>query len=82
MIECFSFAFFSVVSNAYSPCLLRKSWKQCLIDIGRWGIYEFQWDNSLSKKQLIKVNHDRPRYGLQHGALAHTKQQAIKGPET
>ena len=30
--------------------------------------------------QFIKVNHYRSRYGLQHGALAHTEQKAIKGP--
>ena len=30
--------------------------------------------------QFIKVNHYRSMYGLQHGALAHTEQQAIKGP--
>ena len=28
-----------------------------------------------------KVNHYRSMYGLQHGALAHTEQQAIKGPK-
>ena len=28
---------------------------------------------------LKKVNHYRSIYGLQHGALAHTEQQAIKG---
>ena len=27
------------------------------------------------------VNHYRSKYGLQHGTLAHTKQQAIKGPK-
>ena len=30
---------------------------------------------------LKKVNHDRSMYGLQHEALAHTEQQAIKGPK-
>ena len=30
---------------------------------------------------LKKVNHYRSMYGLQHGALAHTEQQAIKGPK-
>ena len=39
-----------------------------------------QGDNSLSKSQFIKVNDYRSKYGLQHGTLAHTKQQAIKGP--
>ena len=29
---------------------------------------------------ILKVNHYRSRYGLQHGAYAHTEQQAIKGP--
>ena len=28
-----------------------------------------------------KVNHYRSMYALQHGALAHTQQQAIKGPK-
>ena len=41
--------------------------------------YECQLDNSPSKSQFIKVNHYRSRYGLQHGALAQTEQQAIKG---
>ena len=27
---------------------------------------------------FLKVKHYRSRYGLQHGALAHTEQQAIK----
>ena len=43
--------------------------------------YECQWDNSQSKSQFIKVNHFRSKYGLQHGALAHNEQQAIKGPK-
>ena len=30
---------------------------------------------------LKKVNHYRPKYGRQHEALAHTEQQAIKGPK-
>ena len=30
---------------------------------------------------LKKVNHYRSMYGLQHGALAHTEQQAIKDPK-
>ena len=34
-----------------------------------------------SKKQFIKVNHYSSMYGLQHGALAHTEQKAIKEPE-
>ena len=41
--------------------------------------YKCQWDNSPSKSQFVKVNHYRSKYGLQHGALAHTEQQAIKG---
>ena len=40
--------------------------------------YECQWDNSPSKSQFVKVNYYRSMYGLQHGAFAHTKQQAIK----
>ena len=43
--------------------------------------YERQWDNSPSKSQYIKVNPYRSKNGLQHGALAHTEQQAIKGPQ-
>ena len=39
--------------------------------------YECQWDNSPSKSQFIKVNHYESMYGLQHGALAHTEQQAL-----
>ena len=31
-----------------------------------------QSDNSLYKSQFIKVNHYMSKYGLQHGALAHT----------
>ena len=30
---------------------------------------------------LKYVNHYRSMYGLQHGALAHTEQYAIKGPK-
>ena len=40
--------------------------------------YELQYDISQSKSQFIKVNHYRSKYGLQHGALAHTEQQAMK----
>ena len=43
--------------------------------------YECQLDNSPSKKQFISVNHYRLMYGLQHGALAQTEQQAVKGPK-
>ena len=38
-------------------------------------------DTTLSKSQFIKVKDYRVRYGLQHGALSHTKQQAIKCPQ-
>ena len=31
-----------------------------------------------SKSQFVKVNHYWSKYGFQHGALAHTEQQAIK----
>ena len=43
--------------------------------------YECQWDNFLSKSQVIKVNHYRSRYSLKFWALTHTKQQAIKVPK-
>ena len=43
--------------------------------------YECQRDNSPSKSQFIKVNRYRSKYGLQHEALGHTQQQAIKGPK-
>ncbi len=33
------------------------------------------------KSEFVKVNRYRSKYGLQHGVLAHTKQQAIKGPQ-
>ena len=39
--------------------------------------YEDQWDNSPSKSWFVKVNQYRSKYGLQHGALAHNKQQAF-----
>ena len=39
--------------------------------------YEWQLENSPSKSLFVKVNHHRPKYGLQHGALAHTEQQTI-----
>ena len=42
---------------------------------------ECQWDNSPSKSQFVKVNHYRSKYGPQHKALTHTKQQAIKNPK-
>ena len=42
--------------------------------------YECQLANSPSKSQFLKVNHYRSKYGLQHGALDHIEQQAIKGP--
>ena len=41
--------------------------------------HECQWDSSPSKSKFVKVNHYRPKYGLQHGFLAHTEQQALKG---
>ena len=39
----------------------------------------WQWDNSPSESQFIKVDHYTSKYGLQHGVLAHTEQQVIKG---
>ena len=43
--------------------------------------YECQWDNSPSMSQFVTVNHYKSKYGLQQGALAHTEQQAMKGPK-
>ena len=43
--------------------------------------YECPWDNTPSESQFIKVNHYSSSYSIQHGALAHTEQQAIKGPK-
>ena len=40
--------------------------------------YECQCDNFQYKSQFVK---GKPSYGLQYGAFAHTKQQAIKGPK-
>ena len=31
--------------------------------------------------QSTKANNYESKYGLKHGALAHTEQQAIKGPK-
>ena len=39
--------------------------------------YAFQWDNSPSMSQFVKVNHYKSEYGV----LAHFEQQAIKGPK-
>ena len=44
-------------------------------------LYECHGDASPSKSQFINVSYYKSRYGLQHGALAHTKQQASKGPK-
>ena len=35
----------------------------------------------LSIQITTKVNHYRSMYGIQHKALAHTEQKAIKGPK-
>ena len=48
-----------------------------MIDIGRCGVSANE--TIPSKQQFKKVNHYRSMYGLQHRALAHTEQQAIKG---
>ena len=37
--------------------------------------------NYSSKSQFVKINYYRSKYGLQQAALAHTEQQAIKGPQ-
>ena len=34
-----------------------------------------------SFQNVQKVNNYRSKYGLQHGAFAHTKQQAVKVPK-
>ena len=47
------------------------------------SLYECKWDNSLSKSQFVKVNYYRSKYCTvfnMEPALAHTEQQAIKGP--
>ena len=43
--------------------------------------YDCQWDNCSSKSQSTKANLYRSKYGLKHGAYAHTEQKAIKGPK-
>ena len=52
----------------------------CPIDIGRCGVSANE-TTLHPNNNLKKVNHYRLMYGLQHGALAHTEQQAIKGPK-
>ena len=49
-----------------------------VLDIGRCGVSanETTLDPNNNFK---KVKHYRSMYGLQHGALAHTEQHAIKG---
>ena len=51
-----------------------------IIDIGRCGVSANE-TTLHPNNNLKKLNHYRSMYGLQHGALAHTKQQAIKGPK-
>lgn len=41
--------------------------------------YGCKWDDSPLKSQFVKSK-QRPKYGLQHRLLAHTKQKAMKGP--
>ena len=50
------------------------------IDIGRCGVSANETTLHLNNN-LKKVNHYRSIYGLQHRALAHTEQQAKKGPK-
>ena len=51
-----------------------------LIDIGRCGVSANK-TTLHPNNNLRKVNHYRSMYGLQHGTLAQTEQQAIKGPK-
>ena len=51
-----------------------------IIDIGRCGGSANE-TTLHPNNNLKKVNHYRSMYGHQHGALAHTEQQAIKGPK-
>ena len=48
-----------------------------LVDIRRCGMNVNETTLS-SKSQFVKLKHYRSKYGFQHGALAHTEQQAIK----
>ena len=50
------------------------------IDIGRCGVSANE-TTLHPNNNFKKVNHYRSMYGLQHGALVHTEQQAIKGPK-
>ena len=54
--------------------------KYMYIDKGRCGVSANE-KTLHPNNNLKKVNHYRSMYGLQHGALAHTEQQAIKGPK-
>ena len=60
----------------YKSCILLKS----ILDIGRCGVSANE-TTLHPNNNFKKVNHNRSMYGLQHGALAHTEQQSIKGPE-
>ena len=57
-----------------------KSTSYVNIDIGRCGVSANE-TTLHPNNNLKKVNHYRSMYGLQHGALVHTEQQAIKGPK-
>ena len=64
VVVCLYMFFSFYLSDVY---VYKKMWYGC------------HWYNSPSKSQFVKVNHHRSKYGFQHGALAHTEQQAIKG---
>ena len=66
-----------ILTNFKSLCL---SHSVCYIDIGRCGVSANE-TTLHPNNNFKKVNHYRSMYGLQHGALAHTEQQAIKGPK-
>ena len=52
----------------------------CYIDIGRCCVSANETTLHPNNNLKKNVNHYRSMYYLQHGALAHTEQQAIKGP--
>ena len=73
----FLFTLYNVIINIHN--LNIKETKKCLESNNRYRKmgYECQWD----ELQFIKVNPYKSRYGLQHEALTHIEQQAIKGPK-
>lgn len=72
----FVFSIFVLVCFKLNMRILVKS---VTINKKRW--YECQWDTYPFQSQCINSQLYRPKYNIQHWALARTQQQAITGPK-